>query len=293
MKSILAEKRCVIGEGPIWNDCEERLYFTNGFKREICVYDFTTEQMHVRTLPFGVSAMAFDAQNRLIVSHGKGVHILNDDDTLTPLYDTEKYQIKRGGDMKVGPDGAIYVGTVSEKFWGISDKVDGKLYRISKDGEVKILLDGLSLSNGLDWSIDETKFYHADTGSQLIKEYFFDKNTGEIIFSGRQVCVEGVDGLTVGQDNCLYVSCAWKKYIAVIDTKMLMVKTYIPFQDTFPMSCCFCGKNMDILAVTTASDTADISCDKNAGFTILHKMNVQGRKPYLYFLGTNNESQNL
>ena len=148
---------------------------------------------------------------------------------------------------------------------------------------MKILLDGLALSNGLDWSMDETKFYHADTGSQLIKEYFFDRNTGEIAFSGRQVRVEGVDGLTMGRDNCLYVSCAWKKYIAVIDTKTLVAKTHIPLQDTFPMSCCFCGENMDILAVTTASDTADISRDKNAGFTILCKMNVQGRKPYLHF----------
>ena len=283
MKSILTEKRCVIGESPIWNDCEKMLYFTNGFKHEICFYDFRAEQIHVRTLPFGISAMAFDKQNRLIVSHNNGVHILNADNTLTPLYDTEKYQIKHGGDMKIGPDGAIYVGTVSEKFLGVSDKVDGKLYRISKDGDVKILLDGLSLSNGLDWSMDETKFYHADTGSQLIKEYFFDRNTGKIAFSGRQVRVEGVDGLTMGRDNCLYVSCAWKKYIAVIDTKTLVAKTHIPLQDTFPMSCCFCGENMDILAVTTASDSADISRDKNAGFTILYKMNVQGRKPYLHF----------
>ena len=281
MVKVLREKRCVIGEGPIWNEKEKSLYFTNGFQREICIYNFKTEQMHVRTLPFGVSAMAFEKQGRLIVSHTDGVHILNDDDTIVPLYDTEKYSIKHAGDMKIGPDGAIYVGTVSEKFWGISEKVDGKLLRISPDGRVEILLDGLHLSNGLDWSIDENKFYHADTGEQLIKEYFFDKNTGKIEFSGRQVCVEGVDGLTIGQDNCLYVSCAWKKYIAVIDTQTFKVKSYIPLHDTFPMSCCFCGENMDVLAITTASDTANLEKDKNAGFTVLVKQNVSGRKPYL------------
>lgn len=290
---VLTEKRCVIGEGPIWNVKEERLYFTNGFQRELCVYDFNGGRMHVRTLPFGVSALAFDTQNRLIVSRAKGVYILNDDDTLTSLYDTEKYHIKHAGDMKVGPDGALYVGTVSEKFWGISDAVDGKLYRISPNGEVEILLDGLSLSNGLDWSMDEKMFYHADTGSYTIKEYFFDKNTGKITFSGRQVCVDGVDGLTIGQDNCLYVSCSWKKYIAVIDCVTLTVKSYIHFQDTFPMSCAFCGKDMDVLAVTTASDTADITRDKNAGFTILQTMDIQGRKPYLYPLGNGNESENF
>ena len=138
------------------------------------------------------------------------------------------------------------------------------------------------LPNGLDWSMDEKKFYHADSGTATIKEYFFDKKTGEITFSGRQVCVEGVDGLTIGRDECLYVSCAWKKYLAVIDGDTFTVKRYIPLSDSFPMSCGFCGKDMDILAVTTASDTADITLDKNAGFTHLMRMAVKGRAPYRF-----------
>ena len=147
---------------------------------------------------------------------------------------------------------------------------------------MEILLDGLLLPNGLDWSMDGKKFYHADSGAWCIKEYFFDKESGKIDFSGRQVRVEGVDGLTIGADGSLFVSCAWKKYIAVIDGETLTVTRRIPFADTFPMSCGFCGKNMDILAVTTASDTADLEIDKNAGFTVLTKQTATGRKPYLF-----------
>lgn len=279
---VLKEKRCIIGEGPIWNEREQALYFTNGFQKEVCIYNFMTEQMHIRTLPFGASAIAFEEQGNLILSHAGGVHILTNDDTLIPLYDPEKYAIKRASDMKIGPDGAIYVGTISEKFLGISEKLDGKLYRISQDGKVDILLDGLSLSNGLEWSMDETKFYHADTGKAEIKEYYFDKATGEIKFSGRKVCIEGADGLTIGRDNCLYVSCAWKKYVAVVDCATLSIVSYISPPKTFPMSCCFCGENMDVLAVTTASDTADLEKDENAGFTVLAKQNINGRKPYLF-----------
>ena len=279
---ILTEKRCVIGEGPIWNEKEQTLYFTNGYKREICLYHFPTETLTTRALPFGVSSFAFDTQNRLIVAHTNGVHILNDDDTLTPIYDTEKYPIRYACDMKVGPDGAIYVGTISEKFRGISEKIDGKLYRISPNGKVEILLDDMLLPNGLDWSIDEKKFYLADTGFNQIYEYHFDKNTGKIQISGRQVCVDGVDGLTIGQDNCLYVSCSWKKYIAIIDCQTLTIQSHFTPPLTFPMSCGFCGENMDVLAITTASDTADIEKDINAGFTMLAKQATKGRKPYLF-----------
>ena len=182
---ILTNKRCIIGEGPIWNEREQKLYFTNGFGNEICTYDFKTDKLSVRSLPFGVSAFAFDINNRLIISHAGGVHILNEDDSLSSIYDNTNFEIKYANDMKVGPDGAIYDGTQSEKRKGISDKINGKLYRISPRGNVKILLDGLLLSNGMEWSIDETKFYHTDSDTQIIKEYDFDKENGTIKFSGR------------------------------------------------------------------------------------------------------------
>lgn len=278
---ILSNKRCIIGEGPIWNEKEEKLYYTNGFGNEICVYDFQTKKLIFRPLPFGVAAFAFDKKNNLIVSHASGVHILNDDNSLTPIYDNFKYQIRYANDMKVGPDGAIYVGTQSGKRKGVSDKIDGKLYRISPNGKVDILLDGLILSNGMEWSMDEKKFYHTDSDTGIIKEYNFDKSSGKIQFTGRQVRVDGVDGFTIGEDNRLYIGCWGQGHIAVVDTKTMSIAEYSPTLCRIPTSCGFCGKNMDVLAITTASYSADLEKDKNAGFTLLEKMDVRGRKPYI------------
>lgn len=279
---ILTEKRCIIGEGPIWNEREQKLYFTNAYGNEICTYDFSSGQIKVRPLPFDVAAFAFDVQNRLIVSHADGVHILNEDNSLTPIYDERKYKIKFANDMKVGPNGAIYVGTQSGKRKGVSDRIDGELYRISPHGEVDVLLDGLILSNGMEWSIDETKFYHTDSATKMLTEYDFDKKTGNISFTGRQVRVDGVDGFTIGQDNRLYIACWRRERIAVVDTKTLQIVDSIPLPCKIPASCGFCGKNMDILAITTARFKADIETDENAGFTILERINVKGRKPYLF-----------
>ena len=184
--------------------------------------------------------------------------------------------------MKVGPDGAIYVGTQCEKRLGLSDKTNGKLYRISPSGEVHVLLDDLTLSNGMEWSIDETKFYHTDSATEIIKEYEFDKNTGTIVFTGRQVCVDGVDGFTIGEDNRLYIGCWGQEHIAMVDTKTMEIVAYIPTPCKIPTSCSFCGETMDILAITTASYTADIEQDKNAGFSILLPTKTKGRNPFLF-----------
>jgi len=153
---IISEKRCIIGECPIWNEKEKRLYYTNGGGgNEVCILDIYTKKLEVRKLKIGAAAYAFDKKNRLIVSRQDGVFILNNDDTTEELYDSFKHTILYANDMKVGPDGRLYVGTQSGKRKGVSDKTDGKLYSIDTDGNVRILLDNLSLSNGLEWSIDE------------------------------------------------------------------------------------------------------------------------------------------
>lgn len=278
---IISQKRCCIGEGPIWNDNEGLLYFTNGMENEICKLNTHTEELTVIPTEIGVAAIAFDQQNRMIVSRGDGVFYL-DQGIAQPLYNPSAYQILHGNDMKVGPDGRIYVGTQSEKRLGISNKVDGKLYSIDSKGHVRILLDGLILSNGMEWSIDEKRFYHTDSGTRTIKEYAFDKRSGSIEFTGRSIGVRGVDGFTIDENDCLYVACWGQGHIAVVDTHDMHIVEYIELIAKKPASCTFVGEEMNELAVVTAGYRSDFNQDKYDGFTFKKKMSVRGRKPYLF-----------
>ena len=279
---IIRNSRCIIGEGPIWNESQKCLYFTNGMGNEICILDIYTGEMKIRRVDVGVAAFAFTKDDRIIVSRQDGVFILNEDNTVEELYDTSKIKISFANDMKVGPDGKIYVGTQSGKRAGVSDKIDGKLYSIDKDGNVRALLDNLILSNGLEWSMDEKYFYHTDSDTHTIREYAFDKGSGDIKFTGREAQVKGVDGFTVDKDNNIYAACWGQGHIAVINTDEFKIKSYIDLPAKIPASCSFAGENMDILAITTASYGADVSIDENAGYTILYTTQTQGRKPYLF-----------
>ncbi len=280
---ILSHKSCVIGEGPIWSEFDGKIYQVNGYgPNEILKIDLETGETVVRKLGFGVAAIAFGKTGEMLVSCGDGAFILNPDGSRTPLYDTEKFEIKHGNDAKVGPGGRLYVGTQSTKRAGTGDKTDGKLYSIDKNGEVRVLLDGLILSNGFDWSMDEKKFYHTDSDTGIIKEYFFDKGTGNISFTGRQVEVPGVDGLTIDQKDFLYVACWGGGHIALVDTRDMQIKDYVKVPAKIPASCCFAGENMDKLVVVTATLGADPEKDKNAGYTFICDIKTKGRKPYLF-----------
>lgn len=278
--NIICEKRCVIGEGPIWNEKEQKLYFTNGMGNEICILDISSGKMEIRD--FGCAAFCFDKNNRLIVSTENGVFFLNEDNITSPIYDTEKYNLKYCNDMKVGPDGRIYVGTQCGKRIGVTEQIDGKLYSIDKYGNVCVLLDNLILSNGLEWSMDEKRFYHTDSDTQIIKEYDFDKEKGTITYTGRQVEVAGVDGFTIDQNDFLYVACWGQGHIAVVDTSEMRIVNYIDVPAKIPASCAFAGNDMNSLIVVTATLGADLKKDENAGCTFVKQMEVGGRKPYLF-----------
>ena len=283
---ILNQKRCIIGEGPVWNDVEQRLYFTNGTGSEICMLDMASGKLTVLPVKVNCAAFCFDCENRLIVSRADGVFILGDDERTIPLYDTSRYEILYANDMKVGPDGRIYVGTQSRKRQKISDDIDGKLYSISPDGTVRVLLDGLLLSNGLEWSMDETKFYHTDSDTKILREYDFDKETGDIRATGRSINIPGVDGFTIDRSGTILAACWGQRHIALVDSRTLEVTGYIDTPCRIPASCGFAGPELDILAITTASLNVNLEQDPNAGFTCLVRRDIGGRTPWRFGCST-------
>ena len=277
----ISKKRCTIGEGPIWNEKERLLYFVNAFENEICMLDISTGDLKVRENA-QASAIAFDTDNRLIVSTKTGVYYLNDDNSYDEIYDVKKYKTAFCNDMKVGPDGRIYVGTQTSKRLGISSEIDGKLYRIDKNGNVTVLLDNLILSNGMDWSMYEKLFYHTDSDTGIIKEYDFDKSLGTLSYTGRSVKVGGVDGFTIDKNDNILATCWGYGRVAVIDKHTMEIVDYIEVPAQAPASCGFCGEDMNKLAVVTATYDRNLDTDIYAGFTFLKEMEIGGRLPYLF-----------
>ena len=281
---IIREKRCVIGEGPIWNERDGLLYYVNAMgNREICTLDPITLKTEVYGQSEPVSAMAFTKDGRMIASRPDGVVFLNMySSEWEYMYDPHKYRLLHCNDAKVGPDGRLYVGTQSEKRLKISDRVDGRLYRIDSDGQVKVLLDGLILSNGMDWSMDGKFFYHVDSGTKLVSEYRFYAEEGSIEPTGRAVFLKGADGLTVSTDGYLLVACWGQAHVAVVDASTMEIASYIELPAPAPASCGFFGSGMDMLAITTASYGVDVEKHPESGYLMIHKSKMKGRTPYLF-----------
>lgn len=277
---LLSKKRCIIGEGPIWNAAEETLYYVNAMDDEVCTYAQNGQET-VRKDAYSVGAMGFTKEGKMLASCTDGVFILHEDGSRTPLAAEGEHAPIYCNDAKVGPDGRFYVGTQSRKRLGLSDAVDGCFYSIDRNGKVKMLLTGLRLSNGFDWSMDEKFLYHTDSDTHTIREYAFDKVSGEISYTGREVSVPGVDGMTMGRDGCIYAACWGRGHVAVVDCASMTVVRHIETPVKIPVSCCFMGKNMDRLVIVTASYGKE-SQTPLAGCTFVCDPGTTGRLPDLF-----------
>ncbi|GIH18605.1 gluconolactonase [Rugosimonospora africana] len=159
------------------------------------------------------------------------------------------------------------------RFWAGSTTMDfqpgrGALHLLMPDWTTRVVLDGLTLPNGLDWSPDGRTFYLADTMAGEISAFDSDLESASI--SNRRVLfrmpVEAgmPDGLTVDASGCLWVAI-WGGDRVLRLSPDGDVLGEIPMPVHQPSSCAFGGPGLDVLYITSAREGLDLSDDDPAG----------------------------
>jgi sugar lactone lactonase YvrE len=160
-------------------------------------------------------------------------------------------------DGKCDALGRLWAGTVGINERGLAAEGAGALYCLETDRRVRRALDGVSLSNGMDWSPDGGTFYYVDSLSGGIDAFEFDLSSGTLANRRRIVELEFppeigfVDGMCVDTDGGIWAA-VWGAG---------EVRRYSPAGDrdrtvrlpvTQPTSCVFAGESLDVLVITTA-----------------------------------------
>src|SRR5690606_33176195 len=96
--------------------------------------------------------------------------------TLDPLWTHHRVRMNEGA---CDPDGRFYCGSVAY------DQAPGAgaLYRLAPDRSVGVVVEGVTISNGLDWTPDGSQAYYNDTETGRVDVFDYDADTG---LSGRR-----------------------------------------------------------------------------------------------------------
>jgi sugar lactone lactonase YvrE len=244
--------RSILGEGPVWNEDEQVLYWLDVFLPALNRFDPATGVNQATRLDQPIYAFALRAAGGAIGCFESGIGFIDlDGGAIDIIADPKTGRAVNFNDGKCDRRGRFWTGTMA-KDW--SSPIGG-LYRIESSRQITQMEDGIVLSNGLGWSPDNRTMYFTDFGRRVIYAYDFDPDTGAI--GGRRPFIEipaeagFPDGMTVDAEGCLWVA-HWDGWRVVRYGPSGEAQQMISMPVQRPTSCTFGGPDLSVLYITSA-----------------------------------------
>jgi sugar lactone lactonase YvrE len=159
------------------------------------------------------------------------------------------------------------------------DKTEGaaSLYRLDPDRSVSVVLEHITVSNGLEWSPDGGKAYYNDTDMHAITVFSYDAEQGltnpqrfaDIPNGGRP------DGLTVDSEGGVWTAISNGAAVHRFSPEgRLDAVSEVPAQKV--TACTFGGEDLGALFITTSREDLEAGEDPRAGSLFVAEPGVRG-----------------
>lgn len=243
-----------LGEGPTWDPATARLLWVDILGCEIHTYDPDTGQDAVRTTEQHVGAAKPRENGGLVANLRDGIGLYEPEGSFRWLARLAREGV-RGNDAAVAPDGALWAGTMRYD----AAPGGGALYRVDPGGAVSTILDDVTISNGIGWSLDGRLMYYNDSRTQRVDVFDFH---GETVTNRRPFATIDPpavpDGLTVDADGCVWVAlCYGGRVHRYTPAGRLDRVIELPVPNT--TACAFGGRDLTDLYITSARTAERLS----------------------------------
>ncbi|MCX4489953.1 SMP-30/gluconolactonase/LRE family protein [Streptomyces anulatus] len=157
---------------------------------------------------------------------------------------------RRLNDAACDPRGRLLTGTMAYD----TTEGAGSLYQFGPDG-LRVLLDSVTISNGLGWSPDGSLMYYADSPTGRVDVFDYDLATGTPGSRRPFASIDGgvPDGLTVDRDGNVWVAVWGAGQIRAFAPDGTC-HTVVDVGASHVSSVAFAGPGLDILVITTATE---------------------------------------
>lgn len=268
--------RC--GECPMWDVKNQLLIWSDMLAGELFTYDPASEKVSQLAEGKNVSGLTLNKQGGLVCATHQGLYLWDKSNGWRLIANEFAGQALHSNDASADPMGRFIFGTT---FYDqtVGDNFErGRLYSVEKNGEIKIIDEGLGLSNGIAFSPDQKSMYVTDTYTREILKYDYDTATGKT--SNRHTFIkipetEGIpDGLTVDAEGFLWSALWYGSCVMRYDPDgNASLKIPVPSGQT--SSVVFGGPDLTDIYVTTAAEVVRLSAaPKGYNFDAPHNGSV-------------------
>lgn len=244
---IVVEAKALLGEGPAWDMKTQTLYWVDILEKRVHANEGILTQ-----LDDFVGCLAPRRNGHLLLGMRSSFADLDPaSGRLTTLASLEESPHNRMNDGKCDPAGRFVAGSMDMD----EKEPSGSLY--SFDGtNIRRLLDGIRISNGLAWSPDHKTLYYIDTPTREVRAFDYDLSNGQIANPRTAVTIpDGLgwpDGMTADSTGNLWIAMWGGAQITRWDPRSGQLLDKIPLPALQTTACIFGGRDMNELYVTSA-----------------------------------------
>ena len=251
---IAVRANAKLAEGPRWDAAARRLLWVDIEGCELHVLESGEDR--AIGLDAMVGAAAPTSSGAVLVALADRLALVDlADESVRTLVRLPHGPALRSNDGACDAAGRFWIGTMA------LDETPGAgaLYRY--DGTLQRVLDGVTLSNGIGWTRDDTRMYYIDSPVQRVDLFDFELASGRVDDRRPFVSIDesdGIpDGLTVDDEGGVWVALYGGSCVHRYDESgHLDAVLEVPAKNV--TSCCFGGGDGRSLFVTTAAPDGNV-----------------------------------
>ena len=262
-------------EAPVW-DNEEGLFFSdvrNGGVFRLGLDGATSLMLPKRR---GVGGMALHADGGLVMGGRDISYVSLDERPGRTLLTPDQVPGAIGfNDLTTDRAGRIYTGSLAFNVFGGDEPKPGNLVMIDLDGSVRVLSDGVMLTNGMGFSPDGTRLYHSDSRGAGVRVYDVAADGSVGPWRVFATLSDGglPDGLKVASDGSIWVADAHNGRVVALEpdgSHRQDIAVPLPMVT----SLCFGGNDLRDLYIVTGSENGP---EENCGSVFQTRVKVPGQ----------------
>ena len=258
-----------LAEGPLWSEDEQKLYWVNINVGELHRFDPADGKDESFSCGEPIGTVALRKDGGLVGALKSGIYLLDFEGgsiKKRKLADPEPDTPNRFNDGKCDPAGRLLAGTC---YTPLPDggRIDGGFYSIEAEGSCQILLNGVSISNGLCFRADHKVLYYIDSLNYAVAAYDYNLSDGSLSNPRTAVAIPSKiglpDGMTIDENGNLWIALfkGGKVLCANPESGEILAEVEVPAQKvTCPV---FGGPDFSTLYITTGWENSTPEDRKN------------------------------